>query len=138
MHKRIKIVFLLLILFQGFHSIGEYYGKLWDVLTPARMVSEVVSTNPGTGFRIVNICLFIFGIMCWIISTRNKKISYQGLIWIWIVIEIVNGIGHPILALSQNDYFPGLYTALVLLFLAIYMARLLLAYSRNLSRSITQ
>ena len=138
MHKRIKIVFLLLILFQGFHSIGEYYGKLWDVLTPARMVSEVVSTNPGTGFRIVNICLFIFGIMCWIISTRNKKISYQGLIWIWIVIEIVNGIGHPILALSQNDYFPGLYTALVLLFLAIYLARLLLAYSRNLSRSITQ
>jgi hypothetical protein len=136
MYRRIRIVFLLLILFQGLHSIEEYYGRLWDVLTPARIVSGAVSSNPGTGFIIINSSLLIFGVLCWLISTRQKRISNQGIIWIWIIIEIFNGIGHPLLTLRQNGYFPGLYTAPVLLVLAFYLARLLLAYSKNLPRNI--
>jgi hypothetical protein len=131
MQNRIRIVFLLLILFQGLHSIEEYYGTLWDVLSPARMLSGAVSSDLRAGFIIINAGLFIFGILCWFISTRRKSISFQGFIWIWVIIEIINGIGHTLLALRQNDYFPGLYTAPVLLGLALYLARLLWVYSRN-------
>lgn len=137
MHKRIKIVFLLLILLQGLHSVEEYYGGLWEVLTPARIVSEAVSSNPEVGFIIINTGLFIFGLLCWLLSSRQKKISYQALIWIWIVAEVFNGIGHPLLTLRRGNYFPGLYSAPFLLVTALYLARLLLTYSSNLPRHVS-
>ncbi len=136
MYKRIKIVFLLLVLFQGLHSIEEYFGRLWVVLAPAKVISESVSSNPGTGFIIVNVSLFIFGILCWWIATRKKQISYQGLIWLWVIIEILNVIGHPILALRQHGYFPGVYTAPALLILALYLVKLLLEPGKGFSRNI--
>ena len=132
MYNRIKITFLLLILFQGLHSVEEYYGKLWAILIPARIISRTISSNPETGFIIINIGLFIFGLFCWIISTRQRKISFKGLIWTWIIIETFNGIGHPLLALRQKSYFPGLFTAPFLLILALYLVKLLLSYPQKM------
>ncbi len=130
MYKRIKITFLLLIIAQGIHSIDEYYGELWTVLMPARIVSGSISPNLKTGFIIINVGLIVFGVLCWLISTRHDKISYPGLIWIWIVIETINGIGHPLLALDEKSYFPGLFTALIPLVIAQYLATLLLRSSK--------
>ncbi len=129
MYNRIRIGFLLLIIFQGFHSIEEYCGRLWDVLTPARIVSGAVSSNLEVGFVLINISLFIFGVMCWLISTRQKRISYQGFIWIWILIEVLNGIGHPLLALNRHSYYPGLLTSPFLLILSLYLGWQLLIYN---------
>jgi hypothetical protein len=38
------------------------------------------------------------------------------------VIEIINGIGHPLWSLHEGGYTPGLATAPVLLVLAVYLA----------------
>jgi hypothetical protein len=42
--------------------------------------------------------------------------------WVWAVIETINGLGHPLWSLRQGGYTPGVATAPVLLVLALYLA----------------
>lgn len=126
MDNRIRITFLLLVLIQGLHSVEEYFGKLWEVFPPARFLSSLVSENHETGFLIINIGLFIFGLWCWLFPIRRNYLFAPGVIWFWIVIEMINGIGHPVWALYERAYVPGLATAPILLILAIYLSRQLL------------
>ena len=125
MNNRIRITFLILVLIQGLHSIEEYFGRLWEVFPPARLLCSLVSENPETGFLIINIVLFLFGLLCWLITVRKNYLFVRGLIWFWIVLETINGIGHPVWALYKRAYVPGLATALILLMLALYLAKLL-------------
>lgn len=126
MPKRIKIIFLFLVLIQGLHSIEEYIGKLWDVFPPARFLTGLVSNNHGTGFLIINIGLFIFGIWCWLFPVRKEYASAAGFIWSWIIIEMINGIGHPLWTLFEGRYEPGVITSLPLLILSTYLGILLI------------
>jgi uncharacterized membrane protein len=41
---------------------------------------------------------------------------------VWIGLELINGIGHPLWTLRQGGYTPGAVTAPVLLLLAVYLA----------------
>ncbi len=123
MSKKIKIIFFFLVLFQGFHSVEEYIGKLWDVFPPARFLTGLISNSRETGFLIINIGLFIFGIWCWFFPVRKGQASAAGFIWFWIIIEMINGIGHPLWTLSQMRYEPGVITALPLLILSIYLGK---------------
>lgn len=125
MHKSIRVTFLLLTLTQGLHSIEEYYGKLWDVFAPATFLCSLVSPDLRTGFLIINIGLFFILMLTWL-ATFTKNFSIRNLIWFWIIIEMINGIGHTIWALSEWSYVPGLATAPILLFLVIRMIRLLI------------
>lgn len=120
---RIKLGFLLLILAQGVHSTEEYITRLWEVFYPARVISNMVSTNTETGFLIINISLFVFGIFSWLIIAKKNNVTSQIIIWFFIIIEFINGIGHPVWALSKMDYVPGLFSALIILFLNIYLTR---------------
>jgi len=131
LYRHVKMGFLLLILVQGLHSIEEYLNRLWTVLAPARFLAGLVSKNLALGFLLINIGLFLIGLVCWFITTRQNIISHPRLIWLWILIETLNGIGHPLLALNQGSYFPGLITAPILLILSFYLARQLLIYNRN-------
>jgi hypothetical protein len=45
---------------------------------------------------------------------------------VWVTIETVNGIGHPVWSILQGGYTPGVATAPLLLALAIWLARELL------------
>jgi hypothetical protein len=126
MNNRISITFLILVLLQGVHSIEEYFGRLWEVLPPARFLSSLVSGNPAKGFLIINIGLFIFGLWCWVLPIQRNYLFAPGLIWVWIVIEMINGIGHPFLILYERAYVPGIVTVPILLIVAIYLARELL------------
>ena len=121
MNANIKIAFLMLVLIQGVHSVEEYFGKLWEVFQPATILSSLVSNNLETGFLIINIGLFIFGIWSWAIPVRKDYSIAGSIIWIFIVIEIINGIGHPVWAIYEMSYVPGLITAQILLILAIYL-----------------
>ena len=129
MPKKITIVFSLLVLFQGLHSVEEYIGKLWDVFPPAKFLTGLISNNHETGFLIANIGLFMFGIWCWLFPVRKSYASAAGFIWLWIIIEIINGIGHPLWALFEERYEPGVITALPLLALSIYLAKLLVNFN---------
>ncbi len=124
MIRRIKIVFLLLVIIQGLHSIEEYTGQLWEVFPSARFLSGLISSNLERGFIIINVSLFLFGILCWFYCFRKNSHVSPALIWFWIIIELINGIGHPLWALAEKSYTPGLATAPILFFLAIYLASL--------------
>lgn len=126
MNNRIRITFLILVLIQGLHSVEEYFGRLWEVLPTARLLCSLVSRNHETGFLIINILLFIFGLLCWLTTVKkNYYLFSRGLIWFWIILETINGIGHPVWALYEKAYVPGLTTAPILLIIALYLSRLL-------------
>ncbi len=119
---RFQATFLGLVATQAAHSIEEYIGRLYDVFPPARFVSGLVSQDLARGFVIINVALITFGLWCFIWPVRGQWSSAIALVWFWIVIEVVNGIGHPLWTLAQLGYTPGVATAPILLFLALYLA----------------
>ena len=124
MAKSIRITFLLIALVQGLHSIEEYYGELWDVFPPATYICGLVSNNLKNGFIIINISLFIVLMSIWL-ATFSKNFSAKPLLWLWTILELINGAGHSIWAIMERSYVPGLITAPVLFILALIMVKLL-------------
>jgi hypothetical protein len=121
MNQEVKRTFLVLVLVQGLHSIEEYIGKLWESFPPARLLCSLVSDNLVKGFLIINVVLFVFGLWCWIFPISKNYFYAQLLIWFWILLELINGIGHPIWTIMKKGYTPGIFTALILLVTAIIL-----------------
>ena len=115
--------FLALVLLQGAHSIEEYVGRLYDVFPPARFVSGLVSPDRERGFVIINVALVSFGLWCCWWPLWRRWPSAAAFVWLWIGIEMVNGIGHPLWSIRQGGYTPGVATAPLLLAAALYLAR---------------
>jgi hypothetical protein len=122
---RLQLTFGALVLVQAAHSIEEYIGHLWESFPPARFVTGLVSSNLERGFVLINVSLFVFGLWCFIWPVRRGWPVAVHLMWFWIAIEIINGIGHPLWSLREEGYTPGLVTAPILLLLALYLAYLL-------------
>ena len=137
MVQKIKWVFLVLVLVQGVHSIEEYVGELWENFPPARVLCGLVSDNLVTGFLIINIGLFVFGLWCWLFPIRKNYFYGQFLIWFWIVLELVNGIGHTIWTLMQKEYTPGILTSPILLVIAIILFRKQLNKNTNDNKELS-
>ena len=131
MSDKTKIIFLALVLTQALHSIEEYIGKLWEVFPPARYLTGLISRNHETGFIIINVSIFLFGLWCWLMPIRKNLTYATGLIWVWIIIELINGIGHPAWALYRQSYEPGVATAPLLLVLSIYLIRSLFIFQER-------
>jgi len=128
----LRIAFLALVCVQALHSLEEYAGRLWEVFPPARMVSGLISSDLERGFVTFNLLLVAFGLWCWLFPVRRGWTMAVPLAWLWVAIELVNGIGHPAWSIMQGGYTPGLATALVLLPLALLVA------SRLVARPITR
>jgi len=111
----------MLVLVQGLHSIEEFHGSLWEVFPPARFLTSLVSENLETDFLINNIGLFIFGLWCWLLPVRRNKPSATGFIRFWIIVELINGVGHPVWALYEGGYVLGLVSDTILLIMAIFL-----------------
>jgi len=120
--RRSQFAFLLLVFAQGAHSVEEYVTRLYDVFAPARFVSSLVSTDISVGFIVVNTALVAFGVWCWAAPVRLGWRSARGLAWFWVLLELGNGLGHSAFALSRWGYFPGAFTAPLLLVLAASLA----------------
>jgi hypothetical protein len=116
---------LFLILAQTAHSVEEYMTRLFDVLASARFISSLISSDLALGFLIFNAGFDLFGLWCWAVPVRRGWASARGFVWFWALLELGNGTGHIVLALSQGGYFPGAATAPVLLLLAAWLAVLL-------------
>ena len=115
--------FLGLVITQAVHSIEEYAGRLWDRFPPARFVSGMVSFDLRYGFLILNVLLVAFGAWCFLWPVRKRWRTASGFLWLWVIIETINGLGHSLWALSQRHYTPGLLTAPFLLLLALLLGR---------------
>ena len=118
MKRRGQLVFLFLILTQAAHSIEEYVTRLYEVFSPARFVSSLISHDLALGFLVFNAALVTFGMWCWAGPVRSGWHAARGLVWFWVILELGNGIGHSVLALSRGGYFPGVVTAPLLLLFA--------------------
>ena len=111
-----------LILAQAAHSTEEYLGRLWETFPLARLVSSLVSDDLERGFLILNISLVAFGLWCWWSPMRRNWPVAVPLAWGWVVLETINGIGHPLWSLREGGYTPGVATAPLLLVLAMNLA----------------
>ncbi len=129
-NRKVVTTFLILVLIQASHSIEEYIGKLWENLPPATVLCGLVSDNLHTGFLIINIGLFVFGLWAWFFPIRRGYFYANAIIWFWIIIELINGVGHPIWAFMQKGYEPGVLTAPFLLVIAIKLLQLQLTKTR--------
>jgi len=119
---RFQLSFLALVATQAAHSVEEYVGRLYDVFPPAHFVSGLISQDHERGFVIFNIALVTFGLWCFVWPVRKKWLLAIPLAWFWVVIELINGIGHPLWTLTEFAYTPGVVTAPILLILALYVA----------------
>ena len=120
--SRIKLAFSALVLAQIAHSIEEYVGQLWESFPPARFLTGIISSDRAFGFIVANIALVAFGIWCLLFPVRKEWPSAARFLWFWIVLETINGIGHPAWTLRQGGYTPGVLTAPILLGIALYLA----------------
>jgi len=125
--NRFRATFLSLVVTQAAHSIEEYVGRLYEVFAPARLVSGLISQDLARGFVIFNATLVLFGFWCFFWPVRRGWPSAVPLAWLWVAIELLNGIGHPLWSLRQLRYTPGVATAGVLLIIALYLMRQLRA-----------
>ena len=123
--SQIRMTFAALVLAQAAHSTEEYLGRLWEALLSPRVVAMVFSSNPQRGFLIANILIVAFGAWCALWPVRRGWPVARTLMWGWIVVEIANGILHPLVALAFQRYIAGVVTAPVLLALALRLAYLL-------------
>lgn len=131
MDSQSRLAFLILVLAQAAHSVEEYIFKLYDVFVPARFVSGLVSDDLRIGFAIVNVGLVAFGVWCYLARVRPNHGSARQWAWPWVLVEGVNGIGHPVLALGRGEYFPGVLTAPLLLATSLYLGLRLLQTERR-------
>lgn len=77
--------------------------------------------------------IIVFGIWCFVFPLRRHPPSAVVFAWIWVVVEVVNGVGHPLWSIRTGSYTPGVATAPVLLVLALYVARALREDARRVS-----
>lgn len=131
--SRIKFAFSALIVAQIAHSAEEYVGRLWESFPPARFLTGMISSDRELGFIVINSALVAFGFWCLLFPVRKEWSSATGFIWFWIVLETINGVGHPAWTLSQRGYTPGVLTAPILLVIALYLAFQLRKRGRPLS-----
>ena len=58
-------LFLALMLAQAAHSVEEYVFRLYEVFSPARSLSGLISADHAVGFAIANTLLVSFGAWCY-------------------------------------------------------------------------
>ncbi|HYG29605.1 MAG TPA: HXXEE domain-containing protein [Allosphingosinicella sp.] len=127
--------FLALILAQGAHSGEEYVLRLYDHLPPARAVSESLGFDRAAGFVVVNSLLFGFGLLCWLLWVRPGRRPAWAVAFAWAILETLNALGHFALAYAAGGYFPGLYTAPLLLLVGLLLLAQLVRRPANPSRA---
>lgn len=122
MDSTARRIFLLLICSQALHSIEEYVFALWEVLAPARFVSQLVSDDLSVGFAIANAAIVSLGAWSYLWPVRRNLGYAVPVAWFWIILEAANGLGHMLFAVAAQGYFPGVYTAPLLLMFSVLLA----------------
>jgi hypothetical protein len=119
---RFQQTFGALVVAQAAHSIEEYAGRLWESFPPATFLTGLVSQDHERGFIVINVALVTFGLWCVLWPARDRWPSAESLAWIWVVVEAINGVGHPLWSIRTGAYTPGVATAPILLILALSLA----------------
>ena len=124
---RLDASFITLVGIQAAHSVEECLGRLYEVFPPARFVSGLLSEDLQRGFIVGNVALVTLGVCCFVWPIRRRWRSAVTIGWLWVTIELINGVVHPLWSLHELSYMPGVATAPLLLIAALYLARQLRA-----------
>jgi hypothetical protein len=122
--SKVDAAFGALVLAQAAHSTEECTFRLWETFPPARFIAGLASSDLERGFIVLNVCLVALGAWCYFWPVRRQWPSATPILWVWIVVETINGVNHPLWSVLQGGYTPGLVTAPILLILALHLARL--------------
>jgi hypothetical protein len=117
-----KRAFLALVLAQAAHSLEEFAFRFYEVFPPARALNELVPGITRPGFVVFNTLLVIWGLWCFFARVRPGARTAVAWAWAWIAIELFNGLAHPTWSALARGYRPGLFTAPLLLGLALFLA----------------
>ena len=131
MSGRSKLLFLSLVAVQAAHSVEEYVTRLYDVFSPAKFVSGLVSDNLRIGFIVINVAIIALGAWCYLFPVRSGRRAGRMMAWLWLIIESANGIGHLLIVASVRGYFPGVLTGVVLVVVAVSLGFSLTMDKRN-------
>jgi hypothetical protein len=121
-NRKAKAAFAALVFVQALHSLEEYANGFFEIFPPARMIEGMLPGFARPGFVVFNLLLVAFGVWCLVRPVFGDWPSARRWTWVWVAIELYNGIGHPVWALATRTYNPGLYSAPLLLGLAIFLA----------------
>ena len=121
--RRRMVVFAALVTTPIAHSIEEYIGHLSEVLPPARVVSGPFSSNLSRGFVVFNLCVIVLGVLCLAGPMARTWPAARPIAWSWSLVELLNGVGHLLLAFVRGAYFPGMVTAPALIAFALLLMR---------------
>lgn len=120
-----------LVLVQAVHSVEEYAGRLWETFPPAAYLTGLFPGDQDRTFLLLNIALVMFGAWCLLWPVRRGWPAAVPLMWGWVVLEVINGMGHLGWAALQGGYEPGAATAPFLLGCALLLAASLRAHPRR-------
>lgn len=114
-----------------FRGTGHHAGRALDrgihrpplgVLSSRQIL--VGSNLIGSGARVY--CNQHLAMRFWVLVplvSRAARVAIRtAVLWFWILIETINGVGHPIWTLREGGYTPGVLTAPILLLIALYLA----------------
>jgi hypothetical protein len=91
-------------------------------ITFGALVAGLISSDRELGFLVVNCVIVAFGVWCVVRPVRHHWPSAPVIMWLWVFVETINGVGHPAWSIREGGYTPGVITALILLPLAAYLA----------------
>jgi hypothetical protein len=120
--RRVDFAFITLIAVQALHAFEEFYGRLYEVLAPARFLSSLFSDDLQRGFIIFNAGFVAFGVWCYVWPIRRRWPTAPAVVAAWVVVELINGFGHAVWSFLESAYNPGVATAPLLLIGAAYLA----------------
>jgi hypothetical protein len=98
---RLDATFAALVFIQAVHSVEKYVGRLWAVFPPAIAITGLVSQDRRLGFR-HQCCTFDVWRLVFFLAGSAPLGS--GRIAFWVMIEIINGIGHVVWTVRQHMY----------------------------------
>jgi hypothetical protein len=119
------------------HSVEEYHFRLYDALLPARSLGEALGFDRAIAFTIVNGALFALGLACYAFAVRPGRKAGRPIAWAWAILEALNACAHFALAAAAGGYFPGLWTAPLLLVLGAALMAQLARLTTNRAESTT-
>ena len=114
---RLPRAFLLLVCLQAIHSAEEFSFGLYHLLPYFRPFGDAAAE----AFLIGNALVVGLGFWCYFFRVKPGVASAPAWATGWAVVEIANGILHPVWSLMAEQYIPGTVTAPLLLATGIYL-----------------
>jgi len=139
MNNNIRAMFLLLIILQAIHSAEEFIFRLYERFPPMRFLYQNAPYLAKPAFAVSNASLVLIGLICFFYWVQAARKGARAVVWVWIVIDSLNVVGHLVWAILIGGYNPGLVTAVSFVPVLIYLFYLmrLVSSSRINSRRLS-